>query len=1665
MAIMGRGTVPTILTKDPLWAKVKLMLPPLQQRPALQALLLLHNNQPRNPAQLWTRRRPQLLALAAGLKPPGLLTLSLALLPARAAIQSIVLAIIARNVACGAEAMIARGMAGTSVVSGLVPTQLNMKVKDSFQHPNSGKSDGQRTDSDRSGEPATMPQPVAPPTLFQATPLGTPVGPSHVPKSFRAASSSCAGIAGKVPLTRNLPDGIYAISESHLTVRGRARFDLELRQNKSKFGFLSGAPAPYKKAGMKAVGGKHTGVGFLTNFPHRNITSGWNPELYSTGRLCCATFQVGSHFIAGAVVYGYASHADTKEVQMQTNQLLCEVSNQIVHTYPGPAFVAGDFNQSPGILAEQIEWERLGWCDVQTWAERNFGIAPGHTCRYRTRKDYIMLSPALQQLMLRSHNEYDRFPDHSSLMAILQLPSQPSPIARWRSPKPINYNQVAVQVIHQTPCEVPDVDLDHPTKAVQQLCSQFESHVNDVQIAHGAVGLTPMQKGFGKSFSDWWDQNAPQHPSWFPWCPSEPPASDVAQHFADVIGSMYKELEQSLRAKSVEQARKRRMDDPNKIFHDLRKAPPVPVQMLLATKLMKVQDIPDSGSVVVDQTADLDLSKPCETQQGPLQILHAEEDQIWFTSEHQLAVGDSITQTSLQGDIPTLHEAFLQAWQQRWDAHRHVSDEHWTEIIEFIQLSMPTAPMQLRPLTVDRWYQALKSKKARSAKGMDSVSRADLLAMPLSFHAQVVRILNNLESEGTWPDQWLDGAVHSLAKVDTPEVISHFRPITVMPLIYRTYTSLRARELLRHISQVAPASMYGNRPGQTAMSLWWSLQQRIELSLYQEASSNGVISDIIKAFNCLPRLPVFAAARAIGVPKALLHAWGLATTKLRRYFYIQGSPSAPAYSCTGFVEGCGLSVRAMSLLNLVIHRFMALRHPTIVFMSYVDNYELEAWSVHAAQEGLKSLDKFCKLLDISLDHAKTCQWATAPGDRKILRNLDIQPVRSCRDLGGQMSYTSCRNNSIVTSKLAKLEDTWHKLGRSNAPLMRKFQILRIVTWPRALHAASTVHLGPSHFDHARAQAMQALGLSKMGSNPQIQLALICHPLSDPEFYATWDSLSQARRHGEPTIFNVLLAYAAQMELTKVKPGPAGVLYLRLFQLGWSYAGESVFHDEGSNPIHLWDTPMPELKCRVTRSYARYVGKVWAHRKDFNGLQAVHPGLSSIDRTKFSLDEVGMLRSLQNGTMFTNDCLVHIEGPEGSSTDRCRFCGCLDSLEHRHWSCEATQFSRDLIPQHLLDAIQQSPDCTRNRGWMVEPDSFSAFKDALYAIPALVSVSPVVFHGRHLDLFTDGSGLDPAIPVARLVGWGVAIGGETIQHAATPHAWGGLHGEWQTVPRAETMAVLVALTTGQRWHGPFSVWSDNELVVNRARALQAGTLTITRSMADHDLWQSIQHVLLEVPDCKLHLVRSHQNQVGVEEWEAWVFRMNDSADMLAQFAVDSLSADIHKKQQATVAAWKHSKDMCSALHQHFVRVATLSVSSQPTSTSVPVEPCNDTVGLVHWGAVLRACNDLPPNLKFAGIDKVFSWMTWFEDPQQPVVALSWYETLWAYQMHSQTWGVQSTSCHNTWKERTAITAWLQEQCGDQQITTVKASLAHMPPAASSVPKTHEGRSFGLHRFFG
>ena len=148
----------------------------------------------------------------------------------------------------------------------------------------------------------------------------------------------------------------------------------------------------------------------------------------------------------------------------------------------------------------------------------------------------------------------------------------------------------------------------------------------------------------------------------------------------------------------------------------------------------------------------------------------------------------------------------------------------------------------------------------------------------------------------------------------------------------------------------------------TALSLWYALQMRIELALYEEPSITGEVSDVIKAYNTLPRISMIAAAVRLVIDARVVCAWGTATVALQRHFMVQSSPSAPVASAIGFVEGCGPSVTAMLMMSVFLLQVYLQRvRPAVSFHTFANNFQLEG-QVHETQQALVSSDKLCGLL-------------------------------------------------------------------------------------------------------------------------------------------------------------------------------------------------------------------------------------------------------------------------------------------------------------------------------------------------------------------------------------------------------------------------------------------------------------------------------------------------------------------------------------------------------------------------------------------------------------------------------------------------------------------------------------------------------------------------------
>lgn len=79
-------------------------------------------------------------------------------------------------------------------------------------------------------------------------------------------------------------------------------------------------------------------------------------------------------------------------------------------------------------------------------------------------------------------------------------------------------------------------------------------------------------------------------------------------------------------------AKKARAQDVNRVYRDVRKPMPVPVQMLVARASAAITEVVDDGSVIVDDSDPVQHAEVEETRTGPMHVIHIEQQQVWLTS-------------------------------------------------------------------------------------------------------------------------------------------------------------------------------------------------------------------------------------------------------------------------------------------------------------------------------------------------------------------------------------------------------------------------------------------------------------------------------------------------------------------------------------------------------------------------------------------------------------------------------------------------------------------------------------------------------------------------------------------------------------------------------------------------------------------------------------------------------------------------------------------------------------------------------------------------------------------------------------------------------------------------------------------------------------------------
>ena len=448
-------------------------------------------------------------------------------------------------------------------------------------------------------------------------------------------------------------------------------------------------------------------------------------------------------------------------------------------------------------------------------------------------------------------------------------------------------------------------------------------------------------RGFTPTFGEWWQCSCDHTHGAPPRIPFVPPDANVALHIFDSVMLAFRQFEADLFKASRLYARHRREQNPNLIFQDIGQFTSKGVDVLAKVKTARITEVrPDEQALVLERAFPLEPDRPVYCNGQTLAVIHHDEDCLWVEDVNCISVGMAVSQPTYLGANDELFDAFVHAWKEMWGRHQNVPSEKWQDILAFPHAHMPRNHFDWPSIDASSLRQCIAHKKATTSAGLDGVTMQDLKALPCAALQNFVSMFHHAEATGDWPTLVVAGRVTCLAKIDEPLTPFDFRPITVLGLLFRCWGTFHSKHALRMLDDLLPAGLFGSRPKCYAGQVWSQLLWTIEFAYASDLPLSGIVADIRKAFNYLPRAVVFEACALLGLPFRVLKAWAGALVLMPRRFQINGELSQPTFSTCGLPEGCAMSCVGMMAIDVLYHLWMRAFFPMCQPISYVDDWQI-----------------------------------------------------------------------------------------------------------------------------------------------------------------------------------------------------------------------------------------------------------------------------------------------------------------------------------------------------------------------------------------------------------------------------------------------------------------------------------------------------------------------------------------------------------------------------------------------------------------------------------------------------------------------------------------------------------------------------------------------------
>ena len=144
------------------------------------------------------------------------------------------------------------------------------------------------------------------------------------------------------------------------------------------------------------------------------------------------------------------------------------------------------------------------------------------------------------------------------------------------------------------------------------------------------------------------------------------------------------------------------------------------------------------------------------------------------------------------------------------------------QFLDFVGHLLPQEPYLDLPRITGRDLQEVARAKKSTAGGLDGWAWNELKALPLPWFSGLAFLLELVEASGVWPHCLLDAHIAMIPNADGDSTPPGQRPLSVLPVVYRLWASLRLGHLREWVEGWLPASVFSLGNGLSSVEAWFS---------------------------------------------------------------------------------------------------------------------------------------------------------------------------------------------------------------------------------------------------------------------------------------------------------------------------------------------------------------------------------------------------------------------------------------------------------------------------------------------------------------------------------------------------------------------------------------------------------------------------------------------------------------------------------------------------------------------------------------------------------------------------------------------------------------------------------------------------------------------------